>query len=82
MTSLVKLLKCRHLLCLIGLLATVSSEFAKGQSEGLHYGPPLQFPENQKEIVLPLKRAGNWLLAPLKINGTEAGLFIVDTGGR
>src|SRR4051794_14249058 len=41
---------------------------------------PIEFPAGVDQVTLKLQRADTLLLAPVKINGHDAGLFLVDTG--
>lgn len=42
--------------------------------------PPIEFPEGQTEVRIPLQRGGSYLLVPVRINGKDLGPFILDTG--
>jgi ankyrin repeat protein len=60
--------------CLSLLLACLFNFSARGQSDAL------EFPEGKSDVTLQLLRADDLLLTPVKINGRDVGLFIVDTG--
>jgi len=45
-----------------------------------HRAPVRSLPSGQAQITVPAKSAAHWLLAPVEINGQDAGYFVVDTG--
>ena len=44
------------------------------------YPEYVRFPENQKSVVIPLEKGEQFLFVKGKINGTDAGYFLLDTG--
>ena len=41
----------------------------------------LRLPEGSKQVSMPVHRAGNLLLVDASIDGQDAGVFLLDTGG-
>lgn len=42
--------------------------------------PLVYLPPNAESVTIPLKRAGNQLCAAVRIDGKDAGWFVIDTG--
>jgi ankyrin repeat protein/predicted aspartyl protease len=42
--------------------------------------PRIEYPPGQTEVKIHLLRAGDHLLVPVRIDGRDAGLFVLDTG--
>jgi ankyrin repeat protein/predicted aspartyl protease len=63
--------------CLFGLLYCGHGLVHGGETDSLS---ALEFPADKAEVVVDLHRAEALLLVPVRINGRDAGLFILDTG--
>src|SRR5580692_6199922 len=42
----------------------------------------VQFPDGKASVVVPVERAGHSLVVKAKIDGQDAGWFVIDTGGQ
>jgi ankyrin repeat protein len=71
---------CRSKLSYVGLVLFLF--VAAGGCERMLMNPSASFPAGEEKIEIPLQRAAHLLLAPVKINGQDAGLFAVDTGAQ
>lgn len=67
-------LDTRNILVLLGLVIFCLSRQALSQPAGV------EFPDGKTEIKVPLRRSGDKLFIPVRINGVDQGLFLLDTG--
>ncbi|MGB6045443.1 MAG: aspartyl protease family protein, partial [Pirellulales bacterium] len=63
----------------IGVLAAVA--IAGGHANaGADTPPGLNLPDGRESVAVPIHRGGNLLFVEAKINGQDAGFFMLDTG--
>jgi ankyrin repeat protein len=66
-------------LTILAVVAATTGFGADEVNEGM-IGPGLTFQDEAKPVDIPLVRAGNYLFAPLRIDGKDVGLAWIDTG--
>jgi ankyrin repeat protein/predicted aspartyl protease len=71
----------RNVAPVIATISVFAAASCKLAAVGTATPPALvSLPESLDQVVIPLSRAGDWLCVRVRIDGKDAGWFVVDTG--